>query len=60
MKIMRDPQSRNWVLKADSLVLYDGRKSPWDHPIIIREALEREAHLRGRSLGPRREEAKSG
>jgi hypothetical protein len=59
MKIIRDPQSKHWVLQSDSLELYRGRKSPWDHPAIIREALEREAQARGAARGPRREHAKS-
>jgi hypothetical protein len=45
MKIMRDPQSKFWVLTSNSRVLYKGRRSPWDDPAIIREALARERQL---------------
>lgn len=42
MKIMRDQQSKFWVLSSDARVLYKGRRSPWDDPTIIRQALDRE------------------
>jgi len=59
MKISRDQQSKNWLLESDSHVLYAGRKSPWDHPTIIREALRREAEVRKLAQrGPRREQPK--
>jgi hypothetical protein len=45
MKIMRDPQSKFWVLSSNSRVLYKGRRSPWDDPAIIRQALARERSL---------------
>jgi len=45
MKIMRDKQSRFWVLSSESRVLYKGRRSPWDDPRIIREAFDRERML---------------
>ena len=43
MKIRRDKQSKFWVLSSDTRVLYKGRRSPWDDPTIIRQALDREA-----------------
>lgn len=58
MKITRDPHRNLWVLSSDSAVLYQGRKSPWDHPAILREAQQRERALacRGpRANGPSRE-----
>jgi len=61
MKISRDQKSRNWLLSSESGVLYKGPKSPWDHPSIIREALQREAE--GSADGPkppRRREATAG
>lgn len=45
MKITRDKQSRFWVLSSDTRVLYQGRRSPWDDPSIIRQALARERTL---------------
>jgi hypothetical protein len=45
MKIMRDQQSKFWVLTSNSRVLYKGRRSPWDDPSIIRQALARERQL---------------
>ena len=39
MKISRDKHTKFWVLSSGSKVLYKGRRSPWDHPEIIREAL---------------------
>ncbi len=42
MKIKRDQQSKFWVLSSDARVLYKGRRSPWDDPTIIRQALDRE------------------
>ena len=50
MKIMRDKQSKFWVLSSESRVLYKGRRSPWDDPAIIRQALDRERAI-ARSLG---------
>jgi hypothetical protein len=59
MKIKRDQQSKFWVLSSDSRVLYKGRRSPWDDPTIIRQALDRERATRG-STGatPRSADAK--
>jgi len=45
MKIKRDPLSKFWVLSSNSRVLYKGRRSPWDDPSIIRQAMAREALL---------------
>ena len=45
MNIRRDKQSKFWVLSSNQRVLYEGRRSPWDHPIIIRQALDREKSL---------------
>lgn len=42
MKISRDPASRLWTLTSGDHVLYAGRRSPWDNPRVMREALERE------------------
>jgi hypothetical protein len=50
MKIMRDKQSKFWVLSSESRVLYKGRRSPWDDPAIIRQALDRERAI-ARSAG---------
>jgi hypothetical protein len=58
MKITRDPQNKVWVLSSDSRVLYQGRKSPWDHPAILLEAQKREDELKRkgpRANGPTRE-----
>jgi hypothetical protein len=49
MKIKRDQQSKFWVLSSDTRVLYKGRRSPWDDPTIIRQALDRERETRGPS-----------
>ena len=48
MKIQRDRRSGEWLLTAGTTELYRGRRSPWDAPNILREALAREG-----SLGPR-------
>ena len=45
MKIARDKQSRFWVLSSNQRVLYEGRRSPWDDPTIIRQAFIREQSL---------------
>lgn len=45
MKISKDKQSKFWVLSSGSRVLYKGRRSPWDHPEIIRDAMIRERAL---------------
>jgi hypothetical protein len=45
MKISRDPNSKFWMLTSNSRVLYKGRRSPWDDPTIIRQALAREQSL---------------
>ena len=42
MKITRDKHTKFWVLSSGSKVLYKGRRSPWDHPEIIRDALDQE------------------
>jgi hypothetical protein len=47
---MRDKQSKFWVLSSESRVLYKGRRSPWDDPTIIRQALDRERAMT-RALG---------
>ena len=52
MNIRRDKQSKFWVLSSNERVLYEGRRSPWDDPTIIRQALDRE-----KSLGARVESA---
>jgi hypothetical protein len=38
MKIHKDRKTGEWLLTAPEGVLYQGRRSPWDHPEIIREA----------------------
>jgi len=48
MKIERDRRSGEWLLMTGTTELYRGRRSPWDSPNILREALAREG-----SLGPR-------
>jgi hypothetical protein len=48
MRIERDRRSGEWLLVAGTTELYRGRRSPWDSPSILREALARES-----SLGPR-------
>ena len=45
MNIRRDQQSKFWVLSSNQRVLYEGRRSPWDDPTIIRQALDREKSL---------------
>jgi len=57
MKIMRDKQSKFWVLSSDSRVLYKGRRSPWDDPTIIRQALDRERAIARSADSKRRSEA---
>ncbi len=52
MKIMRDKQSKFWVLSSETRVLYKGRRSPWDDPTIIRQALDRERAM-ARSAEPK-------
>ncbi len=52
MNIRRDKQSKFWVLSSNQRVLYEGRRSPWDHPIIIRQALDREKSLATRGESP--------
>ena len=47
MKIARDPTSRVWKLTSGRHVLYEGRRSPWDDPRVMREAAEREETVRG-------------
>ncbi len=54
MKIMRDKQSKFWVLSSDTRVLYKGRRSPWDDPTIIRQALDRERAM-AKSAGPKQQ-----
>ena len=41
MKISRDPASRLWTLTSGGQVLYEGRRSPWENPRLMRAALER-------------------
>jgi len=48
MKITRDKHTKFWVLSSGSKVLYKGRRSPWDHPEIIREALDQEQGIKHR------------
>lgn len=47
MKIERDREARVWVLKSGGHVLYSGRRSPWERPELMREALRRERDLHG-------------
>lgn len=47
MKIERDQSQRMWTLTSGPHVLYRGRRSPWEHPQLMREALEREQQLGG-------------
>jgi hypothetical protein len=54
---MRDKQSKFWVLSSDSRVLYKGRRSPWDDPTIIRQALDRERAIARSADSKRRSEA---
>ena len=42
MKIQRNREKRVWELSTGANVLYQGRRSPWDHPEIIRDALATE------------------
>ncbi len=51
MKIMKDKQSKFWVLSSETRVLYKGRRSPWDDPTIIRAAFDRERAM-ARAAGP--------
>jgi hypothetical protein len=53
MKISRDKHTKFWVLSSGSKVLYKGRRSPWDHPEIIREALalDQEPDLKQKAAG---------
>ena len=54
MKITKDKQSKFWVLSSDTRVLYKGRRSPWDDPTIIRQALDRERAM-ARAAEPKRQ-----
>jgi hypothetical protein len=38
MRIHKDRKSGLWVLSSVDGVHYQGRRSPWDHPEIIRQA----------------------
>ena len=38
MKIRKNPQKKLWELSSGATILYQGRRSPWDHPEIIRNA----------------------
>ena len=52
MKIQRNREKRLWELSSGARLLYQGRRSPWDHPEIIREALRAEHSLApGRTRG---------
>ena len=42
MKIRKNPQKKLWELSSGAKILYQGRRSPWDHPEIIRDALAAE------------------
>jgi hypothetical protein len=55
---MRDQQSKFWVLSSDTRVLYKGRRSPWDDPTIIRQALDRERAM-ARAAEPKRKTSES-
>lgn len=45
MKIERDRSQGMWLLKSGNHVLYSGRRSPWDSPHIMRDAIHREHQL---------------
>jgi hypothetical protein len=45
MKIERDRSQGMWLLKSGNHVLYSGRRSPWDNPHIMRDAIHREHQL---------------
>jgi hypothetical protein len=47
MKIRRNPQKRLWELTSGTTILYQGRRSPWDHPQIIRDAQAAERSPKG-------------
>jgi hypothetical protein len=51
MKISRDKHTKFWVLSSGSKVLYKGRRSPWDHPEIIREALTQDPEIKQKAAG---------
>jgi hypothetical protein len=38
MRIHKDRNTGLWLLSSAEGVLYQGRRSPWDHPEIIRRA----------------------
>lgn len=48
MKIHRNTQNRLWLLTSGPHVLYQGRRSPWQLPELLREAAQREQQLRSR------------
>lgn len=54
MKIHRNAQDRLWLLTSGPHVLYQGRRSPWQLPDLLREAAEREQQLRHRETGQHR------
>ncbi|HSG87645.1 MAG TPA: hypothetical protein VLA56_00420 [Pseudomonadales bacterium] len=47
MKIERDRSKKMWTLTSGSHVLYCGRRSPWEDPAIMRDALHRARELDG-------------
>ena len=47
MKIRKNPQKKLWELSSGATILYRGRRSPWDHPEIIRNAQAAEHSPRG-------------
>ena len=51
MKMRKNPQKKLWELTSGTTILYQGRRSPWDHPEIIRDALAAERSPKGRAPG---------
>lgn len=47
MKIERDQDRGLWTLKSGTHVLYSGRRSPWENPRLMKDALQRERQLHG-------------
>ena len=47
MKMRKNPQKKLWELTSGTTILYQGRRSPWDHPEIIRDALAAERSPKG-------------
>jgi hypothetical protein len=51
MRIHRDRNTGLWVLSSPEGILYQGRRSPWDHPEIIHQARRQRRSPQRRARG---------